>query len=160
MAKNLEFTIGGDLFKSFRENFDLTLEEVIEDMIAKGCDQSSITAKIDIQLAVDEKGYNKTEKGSFFPAIDHTISSAMTVKSKRKGSIGGNLKMVYDDDTDRWVCVDSDNDQTSFVSEDGGVIHANCTEVDDDPDEDDAEDVAALPSAKTIFLPDNREAGN
>lgn len=165
MAKNMEFIISGDLFKGFRENFDLTLEEVIEDMIAKGCPESSITAKVDILLVPNKNDLapnSCTPIGNctFIPRIEHTIASAMTVKSKRKGMIGNNLKMSYDEKSGRWVCMDADSDQTSFVSADGDVIEADGAEIDDDDDFAEDDNIAALPGAKTLFLPDNREAGN
>lgn len=159
-CKKYPLSLSGDTFNAFKSDFDQMLRQLLTEMEKRESDEATISIKMVVSLAQDQErdfeanGYDAM-KDITKPTFKHEISTVMQVKNKKSGSVGGNMKMVWDKELCQYVMQEIDNGQITMFDkgeEDepqeagtralppGNVIDADYSVVEDDEDGEDKED--------------------
>ena len=138
MSKKYPLTLSADTFNGFKTDFDQTLRKLLSDMERLDSDEATIGIKIAVTL---EKGKERDFEATGIdamkditkPTFKHDISTTIQVKNKIGGSLGGNMKMVWDRDLCQYVMQEIDNGQQSLFNDGGTVVNdVPYTVIDDD----------------------------
>ena len=92
-----------EVFIPMRMDMDYILFSTLKTMYEKNCNSATITIKLAIDLTEDHVPDGKepryaAEREIIVPKIEHKVSSAMQIKSERKGEIGGKgFELVQED---------------------------------------------------------------
>lgn len=145
--KKYPLSLNGDTFNGFKADFDQMLRQLLTEMEKRESEEATISIKMVVGLAKDQErdfeanGYDAM-KDVVKPSFKHEISTVMQVKNKKSGSLGGNMKMVWDRELCQYVMQEIDNGQTSLFGKE--------EETKQDPEEDPAN---GLPAGDTRALP-------
>lgn len=121
-TKKYPLSLNGDTFNGFKADFDQMLRQLLTEMEKRESEEATISIKMVVGLAKDQErdfeanGYDAM-KDVVKPSFKHEISTVMQVKNKKSGSLGGNMKMVWDRDLCQYVMQEIDNGQTSLFNE-------------------------------------------
>lgn len=121
-TKKYPLSLNGDTFNGFKADFDQMLRQLLTEMEKRESEEATISIKMVVSLAKDQErdfeanGYDAM-KDVVKPSFKHEISTVMQVKNKKSGSLGGNMKMVWDRDLCQYVMQEIDNGQTSLFNE-------------------------------------------
>ena len=150
--KTLPLSLNGETFKDFKADFDQMLYKLLTEMERLDSEEATISVKMTVNLEADQErdfeanGYDAM-KDITKPTFKHEISTVMQIKNKKTGQLGGNMKLVWDHDSGKYVLRDIDNGQTSMFDEEApakpevpalpdGVIDADYEPVEDREEED------------------------
>lgn len=123
-SKKWALSLNGETFNAFKSDFDQMLRQLLTEMEKRESEEATINAKIVVSLAKDQErdfecnGYDGM-KDIVKPAFKHEISTVMQVKNKKSGSLGGNMKLVWDRELCQYVMQEIDSGQTTLFDEDG-----------------------------------------
>lgn len=123
-SKKWALSLNGETFNAFKSDFDQMLRKLLTEMEKREGEEATINAKIVVSLTKDQErdfecnGYDGM-KDIVKPAFKHEISTVMQVKNKKSGSLGGNMKLVWDRELCQYVMQEIDNGQTTLFDEDG-----------------------------------------
>lgn len=122
--KKYPLSLNGDTFNAFKSDFDQMLRKLLMEMEKWDSEEATINMKMVVNLSKDQErdyecnGYDGM-KDIIKPSFKHEIGTVLQVKDKKTGSLGGNMKMVWDREKMQYVMQDIDNGQTSmFDSQD------------------------------------------
>ena len=96
-------SINSEAFIPMRMDMDYILFSTLKTMYEKNCNSATITLKLAIDLTEDHVPDGKepryaAEREIIVPKIEHKVSSAMQIKSERKGEIGGKgFELIQED---------------------------------------------------------------
>ena len=127
-SKKYPLSMNGDTFNAFKSDFDQMLRQLLTEMEKRESEEATISIKMVVNLAKDQErdfeanGYDAM-KDIVKPSFKHEISTVMQVKNKKSGSLGGNMKLVWDRELCQYVMQEIDNGQTSIFDNtgDGGA---------------------------------------
>lgn len=165
-------SLNGDTFNAMKSDFDQLLRKLITGMEKFECEDSTINIKVAVHLEKDQaRDFEVSEyeamRDIVKPTFKHEISSAMQVKDKKTGTLGGNYELVWDRESGQYVMRNIDDGQVTLFDNEqlqkkdppalpgGNVIEADFSMVEDDGQEDgcgqedDSEDAPA--DAETPF---------
>lgn len=117
--KKYPLSLNGDTFNGFKADFDQMLRQLLTEMEKRESEEATISIKMVVSLAKDQErdfeanGYDAM-KDVVKPSFKHEISTVMQVKNKKSGSLGGNMKMVWDRELCQYVMQEIDNGQTTL----------------------------------------------
>lgn len=103
--------------KDMRDDLDEMLQNTIISMMKKESREAAITLKLEISLINDKDAF---QRAIYRTILDHKITSAITVKSDKKGCcVKGDYEMYYDDRTGKYAIrpLDSADGQLPLLSE-------------------------------------------
>ena len=84
-----------------RDDLDEMLQNTIISMMKKESREAAITLKLEISLINDKDAF---QRAIYRTILDHKITSAITVKSDKKGCcVKGDYEMYYDDRTGKYA---------------------------------------------------------
>ena len=159
-CKKYPLSLSGDTFNAFKSDFDQMLRQLLTEMEKRESDEATISIKMVVSLAQDqerdfEANGHDAMKDITKPTFKHEISTVMQVKNKKSGSVGGNMKMVWDKELCQYVMQEIDNGQITMFDKGeegepqeagtralppGNVIDADYTVVDDEESGEGEED--------------------
>lgn len=127
-SKKYPLSMNGDTFNAFKSDFDQMLRQLLTEMEKRESEEATISIKMVVTLAKDQErdfeanGYDAM-KDIVKPSFKHEISTVMQVKNKKSGSLGGNMKLVWDRELCQYVMQEIDNGQTRIFDNtgDGGA---------------------------------------
>lgn len=156
-VKSYPLSLNGDTFNALKSDFDQMLRKLLTDMEKWESEEATIAVKVTVSLAQDQErdfeanGYDAM-RDITKPTFKHEVTTAMQVKDKKSGSLGGSMKLVWDRDLCQYVMRDIDNGQRSLFDdaepdeapvpkalpalEDGNVIDADYEVIDEGADEE------------------------
>ena len=123
-SKKYPLSMNGDTFNAFKSDFDQMLRQLLTEMEKRESEEATISIKMVVNLAKDQErdfeanGYDAM-KDIVKPSFKHEISTVMQVKNKKSGSLGGNMKLVWDRELCQYVMQEIDNGQTSIFDNTG-----------------------------------------
>lgn len=122
--------INDDAFLSMREDADIVLQKLLQNMVEKCASEGSLTIKIDIALTQEYiPNYDPRANGESRvvtkPKFTHNISSLMQVKDGKKGGVNyDGMELVRDPDTKEYVLKPIANtEQRSIFDDDYNVVN-------------------------------------
>lgn len=117
--KKYPLSMSGDAFNAFKSDFDQMLRQLLMQMEEYESEEAVINMKMTVSLAQDQErdfeanGYDAM-KDITKPTFKHDISTIMQIKNKKTGTLGGNMKLVWDKELHQYVMQEIDNGQTSM----------------------------------------------
>lgn len=123
-SKKYPLSMNGDTFNAFKSDFDQMLRQLLAEMEKRESEEATISIKMVVNLAKDqERDFEANDydamKDIVKPSFKHEISTVMQVKNKKSGSLGGNMKLVWDRELCQYVMQEIDNGQTSIFDNTG-----------------------------------------
>ena len=121
--RNISLSISGGSFEAFRCDFDAMLQNTIYTMEQKDSKEAEITVKFSVTTALDtvpdiEANYPDAKRDVKRPYISHKITSKLTLKSKKAGTVvDSNVELVYDKQLCQYVLRPLDDGQTSMFDD-------------------------------------------
>lgn len=125
--KKYPLSLNGDTFNAFKSDFDQMLRKLLLEMEKWDSEEATINMKMVVTLSKDQErdfecnGYDGM-KDIIKPSFKHEIGTVLQVKDKKSGSLGGNMKMVWDRENGVYVMQDIDNGQTTLFDESGDPV--------------------------------------
>lgn len=125
--KKYPLSLNGDTFNAFKSDFDQMLRKLLLEMEKWDSEEATINMKMVVTLSKDQErdfecnGYDGM-KDIIKPSFKHEIGTVLQVKDKKSGSLGGNMKMVWDRENCVYVMQDIDNGQTTLFDESGDPV--------------------------------------
>lgn len=112
-------SLNADTFNAFKQDFDGSLQRLLQKMDKLQSDSASITCKIGVSLTpAPERNFDPNSDGDSVqvmkPTFSHDISTEIKVKDKTSGYLAGNRKLVWDEELMEYVLKDIDDGQTSL----------------------------------------------
>lgn len=92
MAKIKPVTMESETFKQIKEDMTTTLNRLLRRMQSFHADEASLTLKISIELSEEDTG----DGTGIVPVFKHTVASAVQVKDKKQGEMGGDYTLEED----------------------------------------------------------------
>lgn len=140
-AQNIyPLSLNGDTFNGLKADFDMLLRQLLTEMERREEEEATITIKVGVKLEKDrdrdfEANYSDAMRDILKPSFKHDISTVMQIKSKRTGSLGGSMEMVWDRELCQYVMRPIDNGQTNLFDSgsDGKIVDDDYTVVEDTP---------------------------
>lgn len=121
--RNIFLSISGGSFEAFRCDFDAMLQNTIYTMEQKDSKEAEITVKFSVTTALDtvpdiEANYPDAKRDVKRPYISHKITSKLTLKSEKAGTVvDSNVELVYDKQLCQYVLRPLDDGQTSMFDD-------------------------------------------
>lgn len=131
--KKYPLSLNGDTFNAFKSDFDQMLRKLLLEMEKWDSEEATINMKMVVTLSKDQErdfecnGYDGM-KDIIKPSFKHEIGTVLQVKDKKSGSLGGNMKMVWDREDGVYVMQDIDNGQTTLFDESGDPVEEGSNE--------------------------------
>lgn len=125
--KKYPLSLNGNTFNAFKSDFDQMLRKLLLEMEKWDSEEATINMKMVVTLSKDQErdfecnGYDGM-KDIIKPSFKHEIGTVLQVKDKKSGSLGGNMKMVWDRENCVYVMQDIDNGQTTLFDESGDPV--------------------------------------
>lgn len=160
-TKVYPMSLNSDTFNAMKTDFDQMLRKLLSGMEKFECEEGTLNIKVGVKLEKDQARDFEVQEYEAMrdivkPTFKHEISSAMQVKDKKSGSLGGNYELVWDRESGQYVMRNIDDGQTTLFDQEGGhgdVVDAEYTVADGYGT---AEDSSALP-AGAVALPSPEE---
>lgn len=121
--RNISLNISGEAFEAFRRDFDAMLQNTIYTMEQKDSKEAEITVKFSVTTALDsvpdiEANYPDAKRDVKKPYISHKITSKLTLKSEKAGTVvDSNVELVYDKQLYQYVLRPLEDGQTSMFDD-------------------------------------------
>ena len=121
-CKQFPLSLNGDTFNGFKSDFDQMLRNLLTEMEKRDSDEATINIKMTVGLEKsEERDFEITAyeamKEITKPTFKHEISTVMTVKNKKSGTLGGNYKLVWDSEAHQYVMREIDDGQRSLFDD-------------------------------------------
>lgn len=99
-----ELNFDGDTFSGMKRDMNFVLQRLIGSMQEKGCQDGTMTLKIDVQLTREfVPNYNPAIPGESReiakPKFSHKVTSQMQVKDEKKGNLDTEMELFMNEET-------------------------------------------------------------
>lgn len=99
-----EITLGSDIFKKAREDFDFMLQKLLKSMYRNDSTEGSITMKVNVDMksefVMDMNGEScRVDK----PVFEHKVDTTVPLKNKTSGKNETGMVLVFDEELGRYV---------------------------------------------------------
>lgn len=153
-CKQFPLSLNGDTFNGFKSDFDQMLRNLLTEMEKRDSDEATINIKMTVGLEKsEERDFEITAyeamKEITKPTFKHEISTVMTVKNKKSGTLGGNYKLVWDSEAHQYVMREIDDGQRSLFDDEDAAKEPVYSQVDDPT----SPETVGLPSGERPSLP-------
>lgn len=121
--RNISLSISGEAFEEFRRDFDAMFQNIIYAMEQRGSKEAEIAVKFSITTELDavpdiEANYPDAKRDVKKPYISHKITSKITLKSEKSGTVGDdNMELAYDKRLCQYVLRSLEDGQTSMFDD-------------------------------------------
>ena len=121
--RNISLSISSEAFEEFRRDFDAMIQNTIYTMEQKDSKEAEIAVKFSIMTELDavpdvEAKYPNAKRDVKNPYISHKITSKLTLKSEKSGTVGGSdMELVFDKHLCQYVLRSLDDGQTSMFDD-------------------------------------------
>lgn len=121
--RNISLSISGEAFEEFRRDFDAMFQNIIYAMEQRDSKEAEIAVKFSITTELDavpdiEANYPDAKRDVKKPYISHKITSKITLKSEKSGTVGDdNMELVYDKRLCQYVLRSLEDGQTSMFDD-------------------------------------------
>lgn len=138
-TKVYPMSLNSDTFNAMKTDFDQMLRKLLSGMEKFECEEGTLNIKVGVKLEKDQARDFEVQEYEAMrdivkPTFKHEISSAMQVKDKKSGSLGGNYELVWDRESGQYVMRNIDDGQTTLFDQEGGrgnVVDAEFTVTDE-----------------------------
>ncbi len=126
-TKVYPMSLNGDTFNALKTDFDQMLRKLLSGMEKFECEEGTLNIKVGVKLEKDQtRDFEVHEyeamRDIVKPTFKHEISSAMQVKDKKTGSLGGNYELVWDRDSGQYVMRNIDDGQVTLFDTEGSNV--------------------------------------
>lgn len=121
--RSISLSISGEAFEAFRHDFDAILQSTLYTMEQKDSKEAEITVKFSVTTALDtvpdiEADYPDAKRDVKKPYISHKITSKLTLKSEKVGTVvDSNVELVFDRQLSQYVLRPLEDGQTSMFDD-------------------------------------------
>lgn len=121
--RNISLSISGEAFEEFRRDFDAMFQNIIYAMEQRDSKEAEIAVKFSITTELDavpdiEANYPDAKRDVKKPYISHKITSKITLKSEKSGTVGDdNMELAYDKRLCQYVLRSLEDGQTSMFDD-------------------------------------------
>lgn len=122
MQKVWLLNLNSDTFSSLKMDWDGSLQALFHKMEVSESEEAELNVKVKIKMKTSQTtdpsvvGYDAMRDVKY-PTFDHKITSLLTMKSERKGRMGGDLELVWDKESHEYILVEESNGQTTFYED-------------------------------------------
>lgn len=121
--RNISLSISGEAFEEFRRDFDAMFQNIIYAMEQKDSKEAEIAVKFSITTELDavpdiDANYPDAKRDVKKPYTSHKITSKLTLKSEKSGTVGDdNMELAYDKRLCQYVLRSLEDGQTSMFDD-------------------------------------------
>lgn len=161
-----ELTLGSETFSDMNRDYNFILQRLLETMRERGCDEGTITLKMDVSLKSEYiTNYDPKVQGESReikkPKFEHKISSSVKITDEKKGTLDTEMELVMDEETGMFVLRPVINTaQRSLFDDDMRERFHGSMNAPEDMQGDAGEESGdpALPGRKVLGLPGSVDA--